>query len=52
MLRARRTEEGIAKEDQAGGTAGAKALRQETAWLLEELKGDLCGLLERSEGAE
>ena len=37
--RARRRGQGAVKEDQAGGTAGAKALRQATAWLLGELEG-------------
>lgn len=32
-------EEGAVKEDRAGGTAGTKALRQATAWLLGELEG-------------
>ena len=38
-------EEGAVKEDLAGGTAGTKALRQATAWLLRELEGSAlkCG---------
>lgn len=46
-------EEG-SKEDQAGGTAGLKALRQATAWLLGELEGSglKCAVGQGSPGGE